>query len=335
MTVPREGSTLPRAPRSTRRTMLTGAGSAFAAPALAQATGRSGFPNRPIRVIAVWAPGPNVYTRVLGDIAGRQLGQPVVVEHRPGAQGTLGARLLLTERPDGYTLSQMPGSAIRVPYMSARPPYDPVEDFTWIICLTGYTFGVVVRADSPFRDWADFVAAAKRKPGSVSYGSPGIGTESQIVMEQIARKEGAEWLHAPFRGGSELTNALLAGQIDSVVTASHWSQLVLGGRLRLLCVWTAERLRRYPDAPTLKELGYDIVATSPYGLAGPKGMDPEVVTVLHDAFKRALHSPESLAYLERLDQPVIHMDPPTYTDFVRRQAAEERDNVRRFGLQLD
>ncbi|MBV1799914.1 tripartite tricarboxylate transporter substrate binding protein [Siccirubricoccus sp. G192] len=318
-----------------RRGILAAGATLLAAPALAQAPAGQGFPNRPIRIIAVWAPGPNVYTRVLGEIAGRNLGQPVVIEHRTGAQGTLGARLLLSERPDGHTLSQMPGTVMRVPAMSARPPFDPAEDFTWIICLTGYTFGVVVRADSPFRSWGDLVAAAKRRPGAVSYGSPGIGTESHVVMERLSQAEGLEWLHAPFRGGSELSNALLSGQIDAVATASHWSQLVLDGKLRLLCVWTEERLPRFPDAPTLKELGYGIVATSPYGLAGPKGMDPEVVSVLHDAFKAALYAPESLAYLARLDQPVVYKDPATYTEFVRRQAAEERENVRRLGLALE
>ncbi len=303
-------------------------------PALAQPLATS-FPNRPIRIFAAWAPGPNVYTRVLTDLISPRLGQPVVIENRAGANGTLAARAVRSEQADGYTLAQMPGSVFRLPYMTARPPFDPVADFTYIICLTGYTFGVVVRADSPYRSWADFILAARRDPGGISYGSPGIGTESHVVMEQIAGTESVEWLHAPYRGGSELTSALLSGTIDAVATASHWSQLVLDGRLRLLNVWTRERIRRYPDAPTLRELGYDIVATSPYGLAGPKGMDPGTVAVLHDAFKAALYHPDSLAYLEGLDQPVIYMDSETYTGFVKQQVHKEREIVRRMNLRLD
>lgn len=308
--------------------MLAVGGSAAAQP-------RGAFPQRPIRIFGAWAPGPNVYTRVVAELVSAQLGQPVVIESKAGANGTLAARALATEAPDGHSLAQMPGSIFRVPFMSARPPYDPVADFSYIICLTGYPFGVVVNATSPYRSWVDLVAAAKRRPGTISYGSPGVGTEPHVVMDRLAQAEGIEWLHAPYRGGSELTSALLSGTIDAVATASHWSQLVLDGRFRLLNVWTPERIGRYPDAPTLKELGYDIVATSPYGIAGPKGMDPAVVRTLHDAFKDALYRPESLAYLESLDQPVMYMDSATYTEYARQQVVREQELVRRLNLRME
>jgi tripartite-type tricarboxylate transporter receptor subunit TctC len=316
-----------------RRAALAGGAAVLATPALAQ--DRAAFPSRPIRIFSAWAPGPNVYTRVLAELMAPRLGQPVVIENKAGANGTLAARAVTNETPDGYSLAQIPGTVFRVPFMSARAPYDPLTDFSYIICLTGYAFGVVVKADSPYRSWADFVAAAKSRPGTVSYGSPGTGTESHVIMDQVARIEGVEWLHAPYRGGSELTSALLSGTIDAVATASHWSQLVLDGRLRLLNVWTAERIRRYPEAPTLRELGYDIVATSPYGIAGPKGMDPGLVRTLHDAFKEALHRPESLAYLETLDQPVVYLDSAAYTDYARQQVERERELVRRMNLRLE
>ncbi|MCW8084180.1 tripartite tricarboxylate transporter substrate binding protein [Sabulicella glaciei] len=317
-----------------RRTVLAGAAASLAAPAFAQRRDQP-FPNRPIRIFGAWAPGPNVYTRVLSEIVSPRLGQPVVIESKSGANGTLAARAVTTESPDGHALAQIPGSVFRVPYMMARMPYDPVNDLTYNICLTGYTFGLVVRADSPYRTWQDLVAAARQRPGEISYGSPGIGTESQVVMDRIAEQEKVEWLHVPFRGGSELTNALLGGQIHAVATASHWSSLVQAGQLRLLNVWTADRIRRYPDAPTLKELGYDIVATSPYGLAGPKGMDPAVVRTLHDAFKEALYHPDSLKYLEGLDQPVVYMDSEAYSNFVRQQVVREQEIVRRLNLRMN
>jgi len=315
-----------------RRTLLAATAAGLAMPAIAQPRA---FPTRPIRIFGAWSPGPNVYTRVLADLMAPRLGQPIVIENRPGANGTLAARAVTAENPDGHNLAQIPGSVFRIPFMTARPPYDPVADLTYIVCLTGYTFGVVVRADSPYRTWADFVAAARSRPGAVSYGSPGVGTESHVTMDRVAEIERVEWLHAPYRGGSELTSALLSGTIDAVATASHWSQLVLEGRLRLLNVWTPERIARYPDAPTLKELGYDLVTTSPYGLAGPRGMDPGVVKVLHDAFKEALYRPESLAYLQGLDQPVIYMSSAEYTDFVRQQVVKEQEIVRRLNLRMD
>lgn len=316
-----------------RRAALALGTAAFAAPALAQS--RAAFPSRPIRIFGAWSPGPNIYTRVLADLMAPRLGQPIVIESKAGANGTLAARAVAHEAPDGYSLAQMPGAVFRVPFMSARLPYDPLADFSYIICLTGYPFGVVVNANSPYRSWADLVAAARRRPGAISYGSPGAGTEPHVVMDRIAEIEGIEWLHAPYRGGSELTSALLSGTIDAVATASHWSQLVLDGRFRLLSVWTPERIRRYPDAPTLRELGYDIVATSPYGIAGPKGMDPGVVRTLHDAFKEALFRRESLAYLEGLDQPVMYLDSEAYTDFARQQVARERELVRRLNLRME
>jgi len=316
---------------TTRRALLA-APTLLAAPAIAQPRA---FPTRPIRIFGAWAPGPNIYTRVVAELAAPRLGQPVVIESRPGANGSLAARAVSTESPDGHNLAQIPDTALRTPWMSARPPYDPVADLTYVICLTGYTFGLVVRSDSPYRTWADFLDATRRRPGAVSYASPGIGSTSQVVMDQIAGIERVEWLHAPYRGGSELNNALLSGTVESVVTASHWSQLVLDGRFRLLNVWTAERIPRYADAPTLRELGYDIVATSPYGLAGPRGMDPGVVRVLHDAFKEALHHPRSLAYLESLDMPVMYMDGAAYADFVRRQVVVEQEVVRRLNLRAE
>ncbi|WP_207541234.1 tripartite tricarboxylate transporter substrate binding protein [Sabulicella rubraurantiaca] len=293
------------------------------------------FPTRPIRLFGAWAPGPNQHMRVLADLMSAQLGQPIVIENKAGANGTLAARAVMSEAADGHSLAQMPSSVFRVPFMTPRPPYDPVADFSYIACLTGYPFGVVVNANSPYRSWADLVAAARRRPGAISYGSPGVGTELHVVMDRIATIEGIEWLHAPYRGGSELTTALISGTIDAVATASHWSQLVLDGRLRLLNVWTPERIRRFPDAPTLKELGYDIVATAPSGVVGPKGMDAGVVRVLHDAFKAALFSRESQSYLEGLDQPTVYMDSETYADYARRQVETERELVRRLNLRME
>ena len=119
-------------------------------PALAQPLA-TGFPSRPIRIFAAWAPGPNVYTRVLTDLISPRLGQPVVIENRAGANGTLASCAGRSEHSDGYTLAQVPASVFRPPYMASRPRFDPVADFTYIICLTGYTFGVVVGADCPYR----------------------------------------------------------------------------------------------------------------------------------------------------------------------------------------
>jgi tripartite-type tricarboxylate transporter receptor subunit TctC len=316
----------------TRRHAFGLGAAALAMPALAQ----RGFPDKPIRMLVPWAPGgtTDVQMRVLSEQAGKRLGQPVVVENKAGAGGILGAQALLNERPDGYTLAQMPISVFRVPFMSQRPPFDPLTDFTYISHLTGYLFGVVVKADAPWPDFKSFLADAKANPGKFNYGTPGAGTSLHITMEQIATKQGVQWVHVPFRGVAENMQALLGGQIHATADSSGWGPLVEEGRLRLLVTWGPERAKRFPQVPTLKELGIDIVSTSPYGVAGPKGMDPAVVRILDAAFKAAVADPAHVAVLDKFDMPPMHMGPEAYTDFVRRQVEEESAMIRRMGLRL-
>lgn len=316
----------------TRRAFVATAAAGLATPALAQ----QGFPNKPIRLFIPWGAGgtTDVQLRALAEAAGRHGGGTVVPENTPGAGGILGAQKLLTERPDGYSVAQMPVSVFRYPVMAQRPPFDPLADFTYIIHLCGYMFGVVVRTESPWQTFPEFLEHAKRNPGKVNYGSPGVGTSLHITMERIAGERGIEWTHVPFRGVAENMQALLGGQIDAVADSSGWAQLVEDGKFRLLCVWGEQRAKRFPNVPTLREVGIDIVSASPYGLAGPKGMDPGVVRALHDIFKAALHDPSNLAVLDRLDMPLMYKDTQTYTAFVREQYEADAAMIRRLGLKL-
>jgi tripartite-type tricarboxylate transporter receptor subunit TctC len=316
----------------TRRAALAFGAASLAAPAVAQ----SSFPNRPIRLFVPWAPGgtSDVELRALGQAASQKSGQVVVPENTPGAGGILGAQKLLTERPDGYTLAQMPVSVFRYPVMAARPPFDPMKDFTYIIQLTGYLFGAAVRADAPWKTFPEFLDYAKRNPGKVNYGTPGVGTSLHITMEQIAGEKDIEWTHVPFRGVSENMQALLGGQIDAVADSSGWAQLVQDGKLRLLVVWSEERAKRFPEVPTLREVGIDIVSASPYGLAGPKNMDPGVVRAVHDIFKAALEDPAHLAVLERLDMPVMYKNSADYLTAVRQQFEEDKAMIKKLDLHL-
>jgi tripartite-type tricarboxylate transporter receptor subunit TctC len=273
--------------------------------------------------------------RALCDAASRRADQPVVVENRSGAGGILGPQALLTERPDGYTLAQMPISVFRYPIMAPRPPFDPLRDFSYVIHLTGYLFGVVVRAEAPWKTFPEFLDHAKRNPGKVNYGSPGAGTSLHITMERIAGDRGLDWTHIPFRGFAENIQALLGKQIDATADSSGWAELVQGGEARLLVTWGEERAKRFPDVPILREVGIDIVSASPYGIAGPKGMDPAVVKAVHDIFREALHDPAHLAVLERYDMPVMYKDPAAYAAFARQQFEEEGVMIRRLGLKAN
>ena len=304
-----------------------------APPALAQ--GRC--PDRPIRLIVPWPPGGSTdgQMRSIAEIAARHLGQPIVIENRPGVSGTLGALAVKDAKPDGYTLTQMPISVFRLPQMTDRPNFDPLADFTYVIHVTGYTFGVVVRADRPWKTWQEFLAHAKANPGEVTYGTPGVGSSLHITMEQIAERQGIQWTHVPFRGGAENMQATLSGTIDCTADSTGWAPLVEAGQLRLLVVWNAQRTKRFPNVPTLRETGIDIVSASPYGFAGPNGMDPAVVKTLHDAFKAALEDPAHLAVLERYDMEPAYMNSADYAAFARRQWEEEGAMIRRLGLRLN
>ena len=321
----------------TRRAALTLAAGALAVPALSRLGFAQGaFPSRPIRMLVPWAAGgtTDVQMRAFCEAAARHLGQPVIVENRAGAGGILGPQALLNEKPDGYTLSQMPISVFRYPQMVDKPPFNTIQDFTWISHLTGYLFGVVVRADAPWKTFDELLAYAKANPGKVNYGTPGVGTSLHLTMEQIAGQRGIEWTHVPFRGFSENVTSLLGGQTHVLADSSGWSEMVKDGRLRLLVTWGPERAKRFPETPTLKELGIDIVSTSPYGVAGPKGMDPAVVQVLDAAFKKALNDPKHVAILDRYDMPVIYMGPAEYAAFAERTWREEKAMIDRLNLRI-
>jgi tripartite-type tricarboxylate transporter receptor subunit TctC len=294
------------------------------------------YPNRPITLIVPWPAGgsTDLSVRAIADIAAKHLGQRFVIENRAGATGTVGPTYMVQNtKPDGYTISQMPITVFRLPHMM-KTAFDPMTDFSWIIHLTGYTFGVVVRADSPIKTWQDLVAFAKANPGKLTYASPGLGSSLHIGMENLAAREGMELLHVPFKGYADASVALLGGHVMAHADSTGWAELVDAGRVRLLVTWGAQRTKRWPQVPTLKDLGYPIVASSPYGLAGPRGMDPAAVKVLHDAFKKALEDPEYQKILERLDQEAYYLGSADYAALARKTFEEEREVVKRLGLKM-
>jgi len=313
----------------TRRTLAL---SALAAPALAQPA----FPSAPIRMLVPWGAGgtTDVQMRALCQAASARLGQPVVVENRAGAGGVLGAQAMLSARPDGYTIGQMPISVFRQPLLNSRPLFDPLTDFSYIVHVTGYLFGTIVRPDAPWRTMAELIAHARANPGRLNYGTPGVGTSLHLTMEQIAQRQGIEWTHIPFRGFAENIQALLGSQIDILADSSAWAPMALEGRVRVLAQWTEARAKRFPDVPTLRESGIDIVSASPYGLAGPRGMDPNVVRILHDAFHEATLDPTHVAILDRFDMAPMLKNTADYIAFVRQTMSEERELIERLNLRL-
>jgi tripartite-type tricarboxylate transporter receptor subunit TctC len=317
---------------STGRTALAGA-LAYAVPGLAQSGTTYPSGNRPITLICPWtAGGPtDAVFRALGEAIGRALGNHrIVIENRGGAGGALGAQYVAQQgNPDGYLLTQTPLGVFRLPYL-AKTSFHPVNDLTYIICVAGYNFGLSVRTDSPWKTWKEFVADARANPNKIRYGSPGIGTSLHVTMEDLAQRERAQWVHVPYKGSAQSTTALMGGEVDAMAGSPPWG-LVEGGKVRVLNTWSANRPSRAPDAPTLKEL-YGIVANSPWGIAGPKGMDPQIVKVVHDATRKAMGDATFLRVLDRVGQEIYYMNGETYTQFARHALEKEKEVVERLGL---
>jgi tripartite-type tricarboxylate transporter receptor subunit TctC len=292
------------------------------------------FPSKPVSLIVPWPAGgsTDIYFRKLGEITQRHLGQNLVIENRPGGSGMNGpATMAKTAKPDGYTISQLAISAYRMPHMQ-KVDWDPINDFTYIIGLAGYTFGIVVKADSPFKTFQDLIAYARANPGKLSYATPGTGTSLHLAMEEIAAKANVQFLHVPFKGYADGAIALMGGHVMVQVDSTGWARQVDAGAQRLLATLGDKRTRW--GAPTVKELGVDTVSNSPFGLVGPKGMPREVVKVLHDAFKKSLDDPEYHKMLAQLDQPAWYQSSEDYARWAVQMLRAERATIERVGLLL-
>ncbi|HYI05379.1 MAG TPA: tripartite tricarboxylate transporter substrate binding protein [Reyranella sp.] len=320
--------------RFTRRAALVGVSALpFAAAGTARAQAK--FPDRPIRLIIPWAAGgpADAGFRILAQSVSKKLGQQVIVDNKAGASGIMGALALQEAKPDGYTISQMHMSVLRQPLLNKQLTYNPINDLTYILQITGFIMGVVVKADAPWKTLPELLAYAKANPGKLNWGTLGIGSTQHLAMERVGLAQGGlSWTHAPYRGTADTLRALLGGEIDFASESSGWAPMVEAGQLRLLAVFTAQRAKRFPTVPTVKELGIDVVIDSPGGLIGPKGMDPAVVAVLADAFRAAAQEPEHLKFLENMDQPLILLDGPAYKAAMAKTYEEEKELLRRLNL---
>ena len=316
-----------------RRHLIQIAAASMATAGLGVRAQSQGFPNKPIRlVIAFPAGGPTDITmRQLADNAGKILGQPVVVENRPGAGGTLPAQLLQTSAADGYTLAQIPLGVFRLPY-TTKMTWDPIKDINYVINVTGYAFGIIVPADSPIKNWNDFVAYAKANPGKLSYGSTGTLTSPHLTTELIAQQLGIQLNHIPYKGSAELAQAIVGGHIMAAADSTGFAPLVQAGKVRVLNTWGAKRLEKFPDAPTLRELGLNIVQNSPFGIGAPRDTPAAVVKELHDAFKKAMEDPSYVQALARYDMLPDYKSSAEYRRFAQETFDREKALVEKLGL---
>lgn len=313
--------------KTTRRSALAIATLSLSAlPALGQQ-----YPTKPITLIVPYgAGGPtDVLMRTLGEELRKALGQTVVVENRVGASGTMGASALARSRPDGYTLALLPPGVYREPFLT-KVDFDPLESFSFILLLTEYVYGLAVRSDSPLRSVADFIGKAREQSGTMTVGAGGgpLGTPA-LTAEEMADAAGVKIVVVPFKGDADMVNALLGGHIHAAITSGVAVPHIQAGKLRYVGMFTNERVPQFAATPTMREQGVQLAIESPFGVAGPKGMDPATVALLHDAFRAAFSSVQAVNTLAKLNQVASFKNPQEYRQFAEATLAKEKQRIER------
>lgn len=316
----------PAARRTALALWTAGAVSALLAPYGARA---QTYPDRPITLVVPYAAGgpTDQHIRAMANEVSKVLGQPLVIDNRVGANGTNGASTLSRANPDGYTLAILPASVYREPYIN-KVTYDP-SAFSYVILLSDYTFGLAIKADAPWKTWRDFVADAAKRPHQINVGAAGAIGTPRIVMEEIGAAANIDLNTVPYKGDADIATAILGGHLDAAPLSGVATPHIDTGKMRYLVMLTERRVKHYPDLPTLKELGINAWIDSPYGLAGPKGMDPARVKLVHDAFKKALESSASVKVMDMLNQQPNYMGPDDYRQYALQSLAREKVRVAR------
>jgi tripartite-type tricarboxylate transporter receptor subunit TctC len=259
--------------------------------ALAQA-----WPGKPIRVIVGYSPGGavDIIARAVGQPLGAALGQPVVIENKPGAGTNIAMRALIDSPPDGHTLMLVANAVASNPSLYHPPPFDPQKDLTPISLVGRVPVVIAAGAASEVSSIARLISLSKAKPGSVTYGSPGNGSTPHLAVELFQRAAGIDLTHVPYKGGSPAINDVLAGHVQAVaVNALEVQPHVKAGKLRVLAVLSPARTPIFPDTPSMAESGFpNFEASVWYGFVGPAGLPAAVVSRLHAEIQKALAMPE-------------------------------------------
>lgn len=261
------------------------------------------YPSKPVRLIVPYVAGgaADITARVLAAQMSKDMGATIVVENKPGANGMIGTDFVAKSAPDGYTLLlDASGPLVVNPSLYKKTPYDPVADLAPISQVTSYQYVLVVPEQSPIKSIDELLAAARNKPGAVTYGSAGVGAGGHLAGELLAVQTKSELTHIPYKGNAQALTDVLGGQLtftfDTTVTATP---LLRSGKLRGYAVTGPRRAPGLPDIPTMEERGYkDFIVTQFQGLLAPAGTDPKIVAQLHEAVVRAVRNPAVVRKLE-------------------------------------
>lgn len=307
------------------RRELLAAGAAAAASTFAPAALAQAFPSRPVKIVVPWTAGGtgDIQARLIGQHMAQTLGQPVVVENKPGG-GTVIATALVAKAPaDGHTLLLMANSFVINAKLHASLPYDGIKAFDSVACLTNSPQVIAVNAASPYKSFKDWVDAARAKPGTISYATVGPATTQHIAGEMLQRAAGIKLIYTPFGGGAPAVQAVLAGHVDTVLAnLSEMNSFLEAGKMRPLAVTTLQRLESLKNVPTVAEsgiAGYEAAAW--FGLVAPKGTPADAVAKIADAARRAMADAEVRKKLQAIGLDSYLMDPPKFAAHIADQFA--------------
>jgi tripartite-type tricarboxylate transporter receptor subunit TctC len=324
----------------TRRQVL---GALAAAPALSLpslARAQADYPTRAIQMLVGFAPGggTDIVARMLAPALQARLGQPVAVENRPGASGTIASAAAARARPDGYTLvmGTVSTQSVVAPLM-ANPPYDQMRDFTPLTLAGTVPMVVMVPGNAPYRDLAGLLDYARKNPGKLNYASSGVATQQHLSAEMLSQAAGVSMTHVPYRGTGQVVNDLLAGTLDLVIdTLPTHLPHIRGGATRALAVTTPDRVPVLPDLPTVAESGFPgFSITTWYMLLGPAGLPRPVVDRWSEAMNAALSEPALRKRLEETGYLVGGGSPEDAVALVRKEAERYGALVQRAGIRID
>jgi tripartite-type tricarboxylate transporter receptor subunit TctC len=298
---------------------------AIAAVLIAASARAETWPTRPVRIIVPFSAAgtADLLTRIVADKLNTALGEPFVVENRPGAGGLIGQETVARVAPDGYTLVVSSfGSFIINPAFTALP-FDPFKDFTHIAYLGGQSVVMFVNKDQPQKTLAELVAYAKANPGAVSFGTIGFGSQTHLVNEMLQKEAGIKMTHVPYRGANLIVNDVLGGHLvsGSLALSAAAGQLK-AGLLRGLAIGSDERVPEFPDIPTFKEQGYPgLVSSTWFALSGPANVPPPIVDRLNSEVVKALHAPEVQARLKEEAIDTKSLNSAELTQFFKDETA--------------
>jgi tripartite-type tricarboxylate transporter receptor subunit TctC len=286
--------------------------------AYSQGTKSEEFPSRPVTIIVPWPAGTSadLAFRLYAKVGEKYLGQPMVVVNKTGGGGTIALAAIATAKPDGYTVGQSPGAGAQfiLPFLE-KVPYHPVKDFRQIMQFCILNTGVVVKADSPFKSLKDLIDFARQNPKKLTYGTNAPNSIGNLIMEQVAKKEGVQFTHIPFKGATEYQTALLGGHVHFTAGDFKYT-LVDSGEIRILFYLGEKRSDDYPQVPILKELGHDIPCPVFMGIMGPRGIPEEITKKLEKAFTDTMKEPEFLKGMKDLHVTVFYRNSRQFEDYI-------------------